>query len=162
MDILAQRYDFSTMSILHLSPEWFLRDRFAKEFGTFTTGNLDPGPGIDLVIDLTDTDLPDETYDVVAGTVDVFEHIVDDLAAARTVHRILKPGGFAVLPAPIPCDATLQEFPERVETEYGHVRGPDPTTSTASPTCSTSSASPPRTSTTPTRCGSTRTGRATR
>jgi SAM-dependent methyltransferase len=124
LDILADRYDFSTMSMLHLSPERFLRDRLAEQFGTYTTGNLEPWPGIELVVDLTDTDLPDESYDVVYAS-HVFEHIEDDITAARTVHRLLKPNGFAILPVPIVCDATV-EFPERVATEYGHVRAPGP------------------------------------
>jgi hypothetical protein len=124
MDILGKRYDFSTMSILHLSPEEFFIDRFRNEFGTYTSANLDPKPGIDMLLDLTDTDLPDESYDVIYAS-HVFEHIEDDVAAAKTVHRLLTPNGFAVLPVPIVCDATV-EFPERVETEYGHVRGPGP------------------------------------
>ena len=125
MDILAKRYDFSTLSILHVSPEAFLADRFKAEFGTYTSANLEMKPGIDMTLDLTDCDeLPDASYDVIYAS-HVFEHIPDDLAAGRNVHRLLKDGGFAVLPVPIVCRSTV-EFPRVVETEYGHVRGPGP------------------------------------
>lgn len=125
MDRLARRYDFSTLSILHLSPEKFLAHRFKKEFGTYTSANYEPRPGIDMQIDLTSCDeIPDDSYDVVFAS-HVFEHIPDDQAAAANVHRILKPEGFAVLPVPIVCRSTV-EFPRVVETEYGHVRGPGP------------------------------------
>jgi SAM-dependent methyltransferase len=122
MDQLAGRYDFSTMSMLHLSPEVFFEDRFRKEFGSYTTARYEGG--CDLQIDLTDCDLPDASYDVIYAS-HVLEHIPDDVAAARTIHRLLTTNGFAVLPVPIVVERTV-EFPEVVETEYGHVRAPGP------------------------------------
>lgn len=125
MDILSERYDFGNLSILHLSPERFLADRFRKEFGTYTSANFEPRPDVDMRIDLTDCDeIAEDSYDVVFAS-HVFEHIPDDRAAAANVARILKPTGFAVLPVPIVCPSTV-EFPRVVETEYGHVRGPGP------------------------------------
>jgi len=123
MDRLAQRYDFSSMRILHIAPERFFRDRFQRDFGEYVSGDLG-GRDCDLDLDLTDTDLPDDSFDVVYAS-HVFEHIEDDRAAAETVARLLKPGGFAVLPVPIVVERTV-EFPERVDTEYGHVRAPGP------------------------------------
>jgi len=43
--------------------------------------------------------LPDRSIDVVC-LINVLEHIEDDTAAARQVHRILKPGGIAVVEVP--------------------------------------------------------------
>ena len=123
MDILATRYDFSTMSILHVAPEAFLADRFKRDFGTYTSAALGE-QGVDFQLDLTDTTLPDGSYDVIYAS-HVFEHIEQDRVAAETVHRLLTPNGFAVLPVPIVCESTV-EFPTRVETEYGHVRAPGP------------------------------------
>jgi len=124
MDRLAERYDFGSMSMLHIAPESFLEDRFRERFGRFVTADLTIKYGVDMAVDLTDTDLPDESFDVVYAS-HVFEHIPDDMAAARTVHRLLTPDGFAVLPVPIVCTATV-EFPHAVDTEYGHVRAPGP------------------------------------
>jgi predicted SAM-dependent methyltransferase len=124
MDILAEKFDFASMSMLHVSPERFLAARFREEFGTYTSSQYEERPGIDLVLDLTACDLPDESFDVVYAS-HVLEHIPDDRAAAETIHRLLTPGGFAVLPVPIVCLSTV-EFPRVVDTEYGHVRGPGP------------------------------------
>jgi len=125
MDILAKRYDFSTLSILHLSPEEFLASRFRTEFGTYTSAAYESNANLDFQIDLTDCDdVADASYDVVYAS-HVLEHIPDDRAAVRNIARILKPTGFAILPVPIVCRSTV-EFPRVVETEYGHVRGPGP------------------------------------
>ena len=54
------------------------------------------GPGVDRVLDLYALDLPDAT----AGTVlslDTLEHVEFPHRAIGEVHRILKPGGIAVL-----------------------------------------------------------------
>lgn len=123
MDQLASRFEFGSMAMLHLAPESHLARRFRAEFGEYTTAEYD-GMNADLRLDLTDTDLPDESYDVVFAS-HVLEHIPDDLEAARNVRRLLRSGGFAVLPVPIVCERTV-EYPEAVDTEFGHVRGPGP------------------------------------
>ena len=123
MDRLAERYDFGQLKILHIAPERFFRERFEKEFGEYVSGDLG-GRDCDLDVDLTDTDLPSDSFDVVFAS-HVFEHIVDDRAAAATVARLLRPGGFAVLPVPIVVEHTV-EYPQRMEIEYGHVRAPGP------------------------------------
>ena len=54
------------------------------------------GPGVNLVLDLHDVDLPDET----AGTViaaDTFEHVEYPRKAIDEIYRILKPDGMAVI-----------------------------------------------------------------
>jgi SAM-dependent methyltransferase len=123
MNELATRYDFSTLDMLHFAPEAFFTERFRSEFRSYTTADIEP-EGVDLVVDLTDTDLPDASYDVIYAS-HVLEHIVDDTKAVATVHRLLRPGGFAILPVPIVCEQTV-EFPEVVPTEWGHVRAPGP------------------------------------
>jgi len=123
MDRLAEQCDFSTMSMLHLAPEEFMRPIFREQFCEYVMADFDM-PGMDMIVDLTDTDLPDGRFDVIHAS-HVFEHIADDRAAAQTVARLLRPGGFAVLPVPIVCSRTV-EFPRMVDTEYGHVRAPGP------------------------------------
>jgi SAM-dependent methyltransferase len=52
-----------------------------------------------LQFNLVECPLPDASIDVVC-LINVLEHIEDDAAAARQVHRILKPGGIAVVEVP--------------------------------------------------------------
>ncbi len=159
MDRLADTYDFGSMAMLHLAPESALARRFRAEFGEYTTAEYD-GKHADLRVDLTHTDLPDESFEVVYAS-HVLEHIPDDLAAGRTVRRLLRPGGFAILPVPIVCEKTVDtRDPSPPSTTT--CGGPDPTTSIASTSSSTSSSSPPPTSTRRSSRGCTRIGRATR
>lgn len=52
-----------------------------------------------LQFDLAKCPLPDQTFDALV-LLNVLEHIEDDLAAARQLHRILRPGGIAVIEVP--------------------------------------------------------------
>ena len=61
--------------------------------------------GVTHKVDITGTKLPGGTYDVVMAN-HVLEHIPDDRAAMRELHRLLKPGGTALLTVPI--NATRQ------------------------------------------------------
>lgn len=57
-------------------------------------------PGVPLLnFDLVECPLDDESIDAVV-LLNVLEHIADDLAALQEVHRILKPGGVAVIEVP--------------------------------------------------------------
>lgn len=49
--------------------------------------------------DFTRTTLPDASFDG-AVAVEVIEHVPDDASFVRQLHRVLKPGGFAVLTTP--------------------------------------------------------------
>jgi SAM-dependent methyltransferase len=52
-----------------------------------------------LQFDLAKCPLPDRSFDGLV-LLNVLEHIEDDLAAARQLHRILRPGGIAVIEVP--------------------------------------------------------------
>jgi SAM-dependent methyltransferase len=52
-----------------------------------------------LQFDLTTCPLPDQSFDALV-LLNVLEHIKDDMSAARQVHRILKPGGIAIMEVP--------------------------------------------------------------
>lgn len=120
---LAEQFDFGSMSMLHVAPEAILQGRFRDEFGEYTTADL-VREDVDLSFDLTDTPLESGSYDVVYAS-HVLEHIPDDRAAIAEIHRILAPGGFAVLPVPMVCERTV-EYPRPVASEAGHVRAPGP------------------------------------
>jgi SAM-dependent methyltransferase len=123
VDQLAGRRDFASMSMLHVAPEPILQGRFRDAFGSYTTADL-VRDDVDLNVDLTDMPLETGSYDVVYAS-HVLEHIPDDRAAIAEIRRVLAPGGFAVLPVPIVCEATV-EYPRPVASEAGHVRAPGP------------------------------------
>jgi 2-polyprenyl-3-methyl-5-hydroxy-6-metoxy-1,4-benzoquinol methylase len=66
--------------------------------------------GVTHQVDITDTRLPDAAYDVVMAN-HVLEHIPDDRAAMRELHRLLKPGGLALLTVPINATRPTYEDP---------------------------------------------------
>ena len=89
--------------ILHFAPEKAFMRRM-KGNPLYETADLMQA-GVTHRLDITDTKLPDATYDVVMAN-HVLEHIPDDRAAMRELFRVLKPGGVALLTTPI--NATRQ------------------------------------------------------
>lgn len=51
---------------------------------------------------------PSAAFDVVSST-EVFEHVADDLAGFRQIHRVLRPGGFHIFTVPYDPDAPTRE-----------------------------------------------------
>lgn len=123
LEVLFERHDFSDLSVLHMAPEASIQRPLRNVSGGYRSADLYP-VGVDLQIDLTCIDLPDESCDVVYAS-HVLEHISNDDAALREIARILRPGGFAVLPVPI-VGLTTIEYPEAIASEDYHVRGPGP------------------------------------
>ena len=87
-------------SLLHIAPEWALRRRLSR-LGhlRYVTADLEQ-PGVDLRLDLTDADLPDASFDGVICS-HVLEHIDDDAAAMRELHRITAPSGWCLVMVPL-------------------------------------------------------------
>jgi SAM-dependent methyltransferase len=83
--------------ILHFAPEKWLMRRM-RDNPLYETADLVQA-GIDHKVEITDTKLP-ASYDVVIAN-HVLEHIADDRAAMRELFRLLKPGGCALLTAPV-------------------------------------------------------------
>ena len=61
-------------------------------------------PGVDFQSDLGAIPRPDAAYDAIVCS-HVLEHVADDRAAMRELHRVLAPGGWAVLQVPIAARA---------------------------------------------------------
>ena len=121
MEELRKSLDFTMLSALHIAPEFALSPILRSWFGDYTTADINP-VGVDLVVDLNAIDLPDNSYDVVYAS-HVLQYIPADNIALKEIARILKPGGFAVLPVPLVGQMTI-EYPGPVVSEYGHVRAP--------------------------------------
>ena len=104
-------------SLLHVSPEWCLREHLAQLPGLrYVTTDLDPAQEADLRLDVTALDLPDGAFDAVICS-HVLEHVPDDGAAMRELRRVTARGGWCLVMVPLALDrATTHEDP--------HVRTP--------------------------------------
>jgi len=89
--------------ILHFAPEKAFQRRMRGN-PLYETADL-LQTGVTHRVDITETKMPDASYDVVMAN-HVLEHIPDDRAAMRELFRLLKPGGIALLSVPI--NATRQ------------------------------------------------------
>jgi SAM-dependent methyltransferase len=130
--LLQRRPDLlrGARSLLHFSPEWCIRRRLQAIAGLrYVTADLNPD-GVDLELDVTALDLPDEAFDAVLCS-HVLEHVPDDAAAMRELRRITAPGGFCLVMVPLALDRdrtyedsaiTTPEDREREFLQHDHVR----------------------------------------
>lgn len=84
--------------MVHFAPESELIAVLRQRAGTYRTADIEEGRA-DLVLNLEDIALPDESVDTVMAN-HVLEH-VDDQKALAEIWRILRPGGCAVLTFPV-------------------------------------------------------------
>ncbi|MDH3241544.1 MAG: methyltransferase domain-containing protein [Alphaproteobacteria bacterium] len=89
---------FAGLRVLHFSPEHFLAPYFARA-ALYVTADLS-SPEADFHTDITKMGVADAAFDVVMCN-HVLEHIPDDAAAIAEFHRILAPGGTALITVPL-------------------------------------------------------------
>lgn len=99
------------LDVLHIAPEYSFEKRLASlPTLRYTTADLD-SPLADMHVDVMAMPFPDEAFDIVLCN-HVLEHVADDRVAMREVHRVLRPGGWAILLVPIdPSRAATFEDP---------------------------------------------------
>lgn len=101
--LFSNRIPVKGKHILHLSPEPNIF-RFLKQQATVTTADLVPGfyklidPNIQFA-DATRLPFADNVFNMVIAN-HIMEHIPNDVLAMREIHRVLQPGGIAVLQVP--------------------------------------------------------------
>lgn len=98
---LNEKTDFfnKNLKVLHIAPEQCFFKRFKSLPNLdYTTGDLE-SPIADVHFDVQEIPFEKETFDVVICN-HVLEHVDDDHKAMSELHRILKPGGFAILQVP--------------------------------------------------------------
>jgi SAM-dependent methyltransferase len=98
------------LRLLHFAPEHAL-DKVLERLPQLdrVTADLEPGAA-DLAIDITRIALADGSFDAILCS-HVLEHVEDDRAAMSELHRVLRPGGFALVLVPLDLDrdATLED-----------------------------------------------------
>ena len=92
--------------ILHMAPEALMIPWLVSLSCEYLNADL-MNPAMRRM-DLTDTGLPDASKTLVWCS-HVLEHIPDDVAALKEVHRVLEPGGILVLQVPIGGDTTFED-----------------------------------------------------
>lgn len=121
MQELAKKHDLKSMSALHFAPEPQFKKRYEGWFESYSTADIEDSE-VDYRVDLRKMQIPNSSYHIVYAS-HVLEHVDDDNAALEEIYRILKPGGFAVLPVPVVSPFTV-EYPGPNKYEFGHVRAP--------------------------------------
>lgn len=121
MKELAKQYNCQDLSALHFAPEPQFKRIFERLFGSYTTADIESSE-VDYSVDIRGMNFKESSFDVVYAS-HVLEHVDNDSAALKEIYRVLKPGGFAVLPVPIVSTRTV-EYPEPNIYEFGHVRAP--------------------------------------
>jgi SAM-dependent methyltransferase len=87
------------LRVLHIAPENCFESRFRRLPNLdYVTADLD-APA-DVKLDLTDSSLPSESFDVIF-CLHILEHIRDDDAAIAELRRMIRPDGFVVVDVPL-------------------------------------------------------------
>ena len=97
--------------LLHVAPEPQLASALKRSPNIKYVGSdLFAGPGVMSRFDIQKTPFADQTFDVIICN-HVMEHVSDDSVAMGEIHRILKPGGWAMLQVPIALalDRTIED-----------------------------------------------------
>lgn len=124
-DFFTKNYNF-----LHFAPEQPFLKRFKKLTNlNYTTADI-VSPLADIHIDIMDTKLESNCYDLIFAN-HVLEHVPNDISAMKELYRIMKNGAWAILQVPINNKAqstdediniTDPHERERRFGQYDHVR----------------------------------------
>lgn len=110
---LKEKTNFFTanLKVLHVAPEHCFIDRFSKMKNLdHITADIE-SPLAKVKMDLHSIPFPDNTFDVCFCN-HVMEHVEDDIKCMSEIHRVLKPGGWAIIQSPIDMGrATTYEDP---------------------------------------------------
>ena len=123
-------FDGQPKRLLHVAPEWYMQKHLKKIPGVqYVSGDL-LSPHAMIALDVTDLPFRDGWFDVVMCS-HVLEHVDDSDLAMRELFRVLRPGGWGILDAPVDWDRedTYEDWSvtdpadrERVFGQRDHVR----------------------------------------
>lgn len=87
------------LRVLHVAPEACFMKAFERQHGDdYITADIE-SPLAKVKMDIHAIPFGQDSFDVVLCN-HVLEHVDDDLIAMKEIHRVLKPGGFAILLVP--------------------------------------------------------------
>ena len=92
----------SALRVLHFAPEQALQPPLRKAAREYVSADLE-SPRAEVHTDITGMDFADGRFDLVLCS-HVLEHVPDDAAAMREMHRVLAPGGLLVVQTPVNYD----------------------------------------------------------
>src|SRR3989338_7175660 len=75
------------------------KDLYLRQAKSYTAFDIDPQPNIDIVGDVLDPRIPDESFDTIVSN-QVIEHVRKPWVMAQQIARMLRPGGTCILTAP--------------------------------------------------------------
>lgn len=130
--LLEQKTDLFSdrLRLFHVSPKYSLSRRFKRMPNLdYVAGDLYDRANIGLRMDLTATPICSHTFDAII-CIHVLEHVKEDRRAMQELFRVLKPGGWALISAPMRLDQETFEDPsittpeerQRAFGEAEHVR----------------------------------------
>ncbi|NCU88268.1 MAG: SAM-dependent methyltransferase [Proteobacteria bacterium] len=109
---LYDNHKAAETSVLHISPENFLRKIFKRDFRGYISADL-YRKDVDKQFDIQKIPYPDHSFDLVFAS-HVLEYVEDDRQAIAEIKRVLRPGGLAMLPVPMLHEKTI-DFSKRPE-----------------------------------------------
>jgi SAM-dependent methyltransferase len=93
------------LGVLHVAPEPVVGARLRYASGEYVSVDAEPGRA-DVAADLTALPFTDGAFDLVVCS-HVLEHVADDRAAMRELHRVVRPGGRAAIQTPVNYEQAL-------------------------------------------------------
>src|SRR3989338_3784931 len=75
------------------------KDLYLQQAKSYTAFDIDPQPNIDIVGDVLDPRIPDESFDTIVSN-QVIEHVRKPWVMAQQIARMLRPGGTCIITAP--------------------------------------------------------------
>ncbi len=116
---LLEQTDLSTanLRLLHISPKYSLARRLTRMPNLdYLAGDLSQRAHISLRFDVASLPVSSETFDAVI-CIHVLEHVDQDRRAMSEIFRVLRPGGWALITAPVRLDQPTHEDPSITEPE---------------------------------------------
>jgi Methyltransferase domain len=107
--LLLARGELPGRRLLHFAPEPLFDPVFAR-LPDVERVTADLHAPADLRLDISDMDLPNDSFDLILCS-HVLEHVPDDRAAMRELRRVLTDGGLALLLVPYRPQVTTYEDP---------------------------------------------------
>lgn len=126
--ILETGFLHESTRILHFSPSRSIYRLFKRSSFNYISSDLSGDFLADAAYDITQIDAPAESFDGII-CYHILEHITDDRKAMQEMHRVLKPGGFAIIQTPFKAGTIYEDkrinTPSAREIHFGqddHVR----------------------------------------